>query len=225
MTDNLIMKIIVLNASPRKRGNTAKLCKSVVKGAKSNDADVEFINLYSYDFKGCMSCFACHLKKNNENPLCFWRDDLKEILQKCLKADAIVLGTPIYYGSISAYAQAFLERLLFAADTYILDGEGNRVSKIKNEIKTAMIYTMNVTKEMDYFNGEDQLAIMRGYLTNIFGECEALYAYDTKQFKHYSAYLNNMFDPELKEESEKTQFPKDLKKAYELGQRLSADDE
>ena len=46
-----------------------------------------------------------------------------------------------------------------------------------------MIYTMNVTKEMDYFNGEDQLAIMRGYLTAIFGECEALYAYDTKQFK------------------------------------------
>ena len=54
-----------------------------------------------------------------------------------------------------------------------------------------MIYTMNVPKEMDYFNGEDQLAIMRGYLTNIFGECEALYAYDTKQFKQYSAYVNN----------------------------------
>lgn len=39
-----------------------------------------------------------------------------------------------------------------------------------------MIYTMNVPKEMDYFNGEDQLSIMRGYLTAIFGECEALYA-------------------------------------------------
>lgn len=36
---------------------------------------------------------------------------------------------------------------------------GNRVSKIKKEIKTAIIYTMNVTKEMDYFNGEDQLAM------------------------------------------------------------------
>lgn len=64
---------------------------------------------------------------------------------------------------------------------------------------------------------------MRGYLTNIFGECEALYAYDTKQFKQYSAYLNNMFDPDHKEESKKNQFPKDLKKAYELGQRLSGE--
>ena len=57
-----------------------------------------------------------------------------------LELDAIVLGTPIYYGSISSYAQAFLERLLFAADTYLLDEGGNRVSKIKKEVKTAMIY-------------------------------------------------------------------------------------
>ena len=103
----------------------------------------------------------------------------------------------------------------------VLDEDGNRVSKIKKEIKTAMIYTMNVTKEMDYFNGEDQLAIMRGYLTAIFGECEALYAYDTKQFKKYGPYLNNMFDPELKEKSKEVQFPKDCAKAFDLGKRLS----
>lgn len=217
------MKVIVLNASPRKKANTAELCKQVVAGAEDNGAEVEYIDLYSYDFKGCMSCFACHLKKNKNNPLCYWRDDLKEILKKCLKSDAIVIGTPIYYGSITSYAQAFLERLLFAADTYLLDEEGNRISKIKKEVKTAMIYTMNVTEEMSYFNGEDQLAIMRGYITNIFGECEALYVYDTKQFKHYSAYLNNMFDPELKDQSNKTQFPKDLKRAYELGQRISTE--
>ncbi len=215
------MNVVVINASPRKRGNTAELCKNVVEGAMDNGADVEYINLYSFDFKGCMSCFACHLKKNKENPLCFWRDDLKEILKTCLKADAIVIGSPIYYGSITSYAQAFLERLLFAADTYLLDEDGNRISKIKKEVKTAMMYTMNVPKEMDYFNGEDQLAIMRGYLTNIFGECEALYAYDTKQFKQYSPYLNNMFDPDLKEQSKQNQFPKDCKMAYELGQRLS----
>ena len=118
------MNVVVLNASPRKRGNTAQLCKKVVEGAKSINAHVEYIDLYSYDFKGCMSCFACHLKKNFENPLCFWRDDLKEILKTCLEADAIVLGSPIYYGSITSYAQAFLERLLFAADTYLIDEDG-----------------------------------------------------------------------------------------------------
>ena len=127
------MNIVVINASPRKRGNTAELCKQVVEGAMDVGADVEYVNLYSYDFKGCMSCFACHLKKNIDNPLCFWRDDLKDILRTCLKADAIVIGSPIYYGSITSYAQAFLERLLFAADTYLLDEDGNRISKIKKD--------------------------------------------------------------------------------------------
>ena len=93
------MNLTVINASPRKRGNTAELCKNVVEGAQSNGANVEYIDLYTYDFKGCM------------------RDDLKEVLQMCLDSDAIVIGTPIYYGSISSSAQAFLERLLFAADT------------------------------------------------------------------------------------------------------------
>lgn len=97
------------------------MCKKVVDGAMDNGADVEYVNLYSYDFKGCMSYFACHLKKNIENPLCFWWDGLKDILKTCLNADAIVIGSPIYYGSITSYAQAFLERLLFAADTYLID--------------------------------------------------------------------------------------------------------
>ena len=44
------MNLVVSNASPRKKGNTAKLCKKVADGAMDNGADVEFINLYSYDF-------------------------------------------------------------------------------------------------------------------------------------------------------------------------------
>lgn len=215
------MKAIVINASPRKRANTAQLCKSFVEGAESNNAEVEYYNLYDYNFKGCISCFSCHLKKNFKNPLCIIQDEITDILVKCLEADIIVIGTPIYYGSITSYAQAFLERLLFAADTYLFDDDGNRVSKVKKEIKTVMIYTMNVNEELSYLNGEDQLAIMRGYLNIILGECQSIYAYDTKQFKNYDIYVNNMFDPELKEESFKNQFPKDLKKAYDLAKSLT----
>lgn len=216
------MKAVVINASPRKNANTAKLCKSVCDGAESNGADVEYFDLYSYNFKGCISCFACCLKKNRENPLCVPKDDLTDILEACLEADAIVLGSPIYLGSITAYAHAFLERLVFAARTYCVDEEGNVISKIQKEYKTAMIYTMNATKEMSHLNGEGQREIERGFLSNVFGECETLYAYDTMQFKDYSKYVNNMFDPEHKKESNEIQFPKDMKRAYELGQRISA---
>lgn len=218
-----LMSIIVLNASPRKNANTAILCENVVEGVKSQNKEVEYYNLYDYMFKGCVSCFACHLKTKSEDPLCIIQDDIQPILEKCVNADAIVIATPIYYGSITSYAQAFLERLLFAADTYYINEEGQRVSKIKRNIKTAMIYTMNVTEDMASFNGEDQLSIMRGYLSNIFGECKSLYVYDTKQFNDYSLYLNNMFDAQHKIEQEEKQFPLDCKKAYELGQELASD--
>ena len=99
-------KALFINGSPRKNGNTAQLLKRAMDGAREAGAEVELVNLYdrNLNYKGCMSCFACHLKKNSENPLCFWKDDLKEVLQLCLESDAIVIGTPIYYGSISSSA-------------------------------------------------------------------------------------------------------------------------
>ena len=111
------MKVIAINGSPRKHYNTYKLCEKVLEGAKETGAATELINLYDYDFKGCVSCFACHLKKRNDQYLCSYNDELKEILEKCIQADAIIIGTPIYYGSITGLTQSFLERLLFAADT------------------------------------------------------------------------------------------------------------
>ena len=45
------MNLTVINASPRKRGNTAELCKNVVEGAQSSGANVEYIDLYTYDLK------------------------------------------------------------------------------------------------------------------------------------------------------------------------------
>ena len=45
------MNVVVINASPRKKGNTAELCHNVVEGAKDSGADVEYIDLYTYDLK------------------------------------------------------------------------------------------------------------------------------------------------------------------------------
>ena len=52
-------KMIILNASPRKNRNMATLLKEVQRGAEAASAEVEYIDLVSLNFKGCMSCFAC----------------------------------------------------------------------------------------------------------------------------------------------------------------------
>ena len=53
------MKIIAINGSPRENKNTGTLLKKALEGAESCGAEIEFINLYDLDYKGCISCFAC----------------------------------------------------------------------------------------------------------------------------------------------------------------------
>jgi multimeric flavodoxin WrbA len=53
------MKIVAFNGSPRKDGNTATLLNKALEGAAAHGAEIEMIQLYDLNFKGCISCFAC----------------------------------------------------------------------------------------------------------------------------------------------------------------------
>ena len=90
------MKTIVINASPRKKWNTAEIMQSAQKGAESVGAETEYINLYDIDFKGCRSCLACKLK-SKEKCKCYWRDNLSPVIERILAADTLLIGTPIYF--------------------------------------------------------------------------------------------------------------------------------
>lgn len=93
----------------------------VLEGAVSIGSEIELIELIDFEFKGCVSCLTCHLKTNLTNTNCFYKDDLSPILNKCLEADIIVIGSPIYYGFVIGIARSFIERLLFSLDTYLMD--------------------------------------------------------------------------------------------------------
>ncbi len=107
------MKVIAINGSPRKNWNTATLLKHTLEGAASQGAETELIHLYDYNYKGCISCFACKLKDGESYGRCAVNDDLKQILEKVEAADAMILGSPIYFGMITGEMRSFLERLMF----------------------------------------------------------------------------------------------------------------
>lgn len=103
-------KVIILNGSPRRNFNTAKLLKEAQRGAEAAGAQTEFINLYDLNFKGCMSCFACQRKGSTTEGVCAIRDDLKPVLEKCIDADAIIIGTPVYYYEMSGQMKTIIDR-------------------------------------------------------------------------------------------------------------------
>ena len=215
-------KVIILNGSPRKNFNTATLLKEAQKGAESTGAEVEYINLVDLNYKGCMSCFACKRKGANLDGLCAWKDDLRPVLEKIINADAVIIGSPIYYSYPTGMFRNLLERMLFAGGTYMFDSNGNYMRNLKRNIPVGLIYTMNVPKHI--ISKSDYPTILgpnETFLELIYGYCEVMYSCDTYQFSDYSKYDCNMFDEKHKHHVRETQFPKDLEQAFEMGKKLT----
>lgn len=217
------MKAIILNASPRRNFNTAKLLKEAQKGIEALGGEVEYFNLYDYNFKGCMSCFACQRKGSVTNGVCAIKDDIRPLLEKCINSDVIFIGSPVYFSYPTGVFRSFIERLMFANHTYMVDKEnGGLKRRLEKTIPVGVIFTMNCPKDLaESINYPVILDENVKSLKHIMGYAEALYSHDTKQFSDFSKYNCDLFDEKHKIEVEQTQFPKDLKAAFELGQKLA----
>lgn len=215
-------KVIVINASPRKNFNTAKLLKEASKGAQEQGAQVEYFNLYDINFKGCLSCFACKRKGAVTNCVCAIKDELRPVLEKCIEADALIIGSPVYFSYPTGEFRSFIERLLFPVHTYLIDKKTGELKSLRPHIiKTGVIFTMNCPKEwMEKYNYDTILNDNVKSLEHVLGYSEALYSCDTYQFVDYSKYDIDLFDEKHKAQVRDKQFPKDLKAAFELGERL-----
>ena len=106
-------EVLGINGSPRKAWNTATLLEKALEGAASVGARTELVHLYDLDFTGCTSCFACKLKGGKSYGRCAVRDELSPVLDRVREADALVLGSPIYFGTAAGMMRCCMERLLF----------------------------------------------------------------------------------------------------------------
>ena len=215
-------KVILINGSPRKNFNTAKLLKEAQKGAESVGAETEYYNLYDLNFKGCLSCFACKRKGNNTNCVCAIKDDLRPILEKCIQADALIVGSPVYFSYPTGEFRSFLERLLFPVNTYLVDKKNGGLKSLRPKtIPVGVIFTMNCPKEiMKQYNYPIILEDNVKCLNHVLGYSEVLYSCDTYQFTDYSKYDIDLFDEKEKAKVRDEQFPKDLQSAFEMGKKL-----
>ena len=110
-------KIVILNGSPRKKGNTAGLTAAFAKGAKEAGHQVTEFFLGEMDIHGCKGCFGGHSSK--ECP-CVQKDDMDRIYPVVREADVVVLASPLYYWNMSGQLRTACDRL-FALE----EGDGN----------------------------------------------------------------------------------------------------
>lgn len=212
------MNFIAINGSPRKNGNTVTLLKEALKGAESQGAQTQQINLYDLKYKGCVSCFYCK-RKDRPHGTCAMRDDLSPLLEKLKAADAVIFGSPIYYDNITSGMTAFLERFLFS--NYIYSEDIPTV--FPKKLPTGFIYSMNITKEQsEQVHVPSNLEKYQHSITEVLGyKPELLYVYNTWQFSDYSKYESSIFSEEDKRKQREEQFPLDCKAAYDMGVLLA----
>lgn len=213
-----MMNVLAINGSPRKKWNTATLLGKALEGAASLGAETELIHLYDLEYKGCTSCFACKLKDGRSYGKCAMDDGLTPVLEKILQTDAFLLGSPIYFGTVTGEMRSFMERLLFPYLIYSRP-PGTLFGR---KIPTAFIYTMNVSKEqMKEYAYPVHIGLNESALSRTFGRAESLCSYETLQFEDYDKVVFSYVDPEKRRERRRTVFPEDCRKAFALGARLA----
>lgn len=209
------MKTILINASPRRKSNTAHALDFAKKGAESVGAETEYINLYDLDFKGCRSCLECKLKSKAKCK-CYWEDDLSPLIKKILEADTLIIGSPIYFGEPTSAFRALVERLIFCVMSYD-DGSSYYTGKVD----VGIFYTMNAPLEFYKQSMEPSLATTEYLFSFLNGVIESYPICDTLQVDDYSKYNMAGFSQEAKQKQNLLQFPIDMQEAFRIGAELS----
>jgi len=100
------MKIIGFSGSPRKEGNTAWVVNQILKGAKEQGAETEAWYFSDLEISPCQGCLGCV-----QSGKCAINDDMQKLYAALRLSDALVLGSPVYMGQMSAQAKIFTDRL------------------------------------------------------------------------------------------------------------------
>lgn len=103
------MKVLMINGSPRKGGNTAIALEEMEKIFQAEGVETDLVQVGNRDIRGCTSCYFC--KKNGR---CVFNDLVNETAPKFQQADGLVIASPVYFGSANGTLVSFLDRLFYS---------------------------------------------------------------------------------------------------------------
>ena len=117
------MKVIAINGSPRKEGNTEQILQMISNEFAKENIQMEIINIGADNIHGCIACGYC-----SEHQECVFKNDkVNETVKKIMNADGFILAAPTYYGGIPGTMKSFLDRLFFSG-----------MGKFRDKIATAV---------------------------------------------------------------------------------------
>lgn len=120
-------KIVVLNGSPQRNGNTSALVAEFVRGAKASGNEVAEFWLHGMEIHGCQGCYGGGKEINSP---CVQKDDMDKIYPAYRHADVVVFASPLYYLGISGQLKTCVDRLFADVETYPTMGDAPKKSTV-----------------------------------------------------------------------------------------------
>ena len=145
-------KVLIISSTPRKGGNSDKLCDAFAEGAKEAGNKVEKVRISDLKIGYCTGCYACQKAGK-----CAIKDDARKVIDKMMAADVIVLASPVYFYSICAQLKALIDRTVV----------------IYPNLTNKRFYYLLTMADTDRAKFDGPIAALRGFLDCYEGSKEA----------------------------------------------------
>lgn len=153
------MKVLIINSSPRKDGNSSLLINEIEKVFKENDIEYEVLLIGNKNIRGCIACNYC-----SDNGECVFKDDIDKAGKILKESDGLVLVSPVYYGSPNGTLISFLDRLFYSANYDLRMKVGASFSVARRAGATSSVDVLN-----KYFTISGMPIASGDYWNNAFG--------------------------------------------------------
>jgi len=178
------MKVLMINGSPHQKGNTAVALDEIAKQLKVNGIDSEIVWIGNKAVRGCIACGGCSRKPGK----CVFDDDIcNRISEKFAEADALIVGSPVYYGQPNGAVLSVIQRAFYSNGASISGKPAAAVAVCRRGGATASFETLNMPFQM-----MNMPVVGSQYWNILYGAAPGQASMDTEGLQTMRALANNM---------------------------------
>ncbi len=179
------MKVLLINGSPRRSGNTYLALKEAAQELEKNGIETEIVGVGTKPVRGCIACSTCKTKGNNQ---CVFGDDIcNEVSAKMASSDGLIVGSPVYYGQPNGTVIALIQRMLYSNGAAFNGKPVAGVAVCRRGGATAALQTLNMP-----FQLLNMPIVTSQYWNIVYGRLEGEAALDAEGMQTMRSLAKNM---------------------------------
>ena len=179
------MKVLLINGSAHQKGNTFLALSEAAATLEKNGIETEIVQIGTKAVRGCIGCGQCQIKQLGH---CVFNDDIcNRIVEKLDDADALIVGSPVYYGQPNGSVLSLIQRMFFSAGTKVQNKPAAAVCVCRRGGATAAFETLNLPFQM-----MNMPVVTSQYWNIVYGREPGQAALDTEGMQTMRTMANNM---------------------------------